>query len=58
MLAPKPCAASTTSGRPCSAATASSAGMSQGLPKLWQTEMATVRGVIAAATAWAVTFVV
>ena len=28
MLAPKPCAASITSGRPCSAATASSAGIS------------------------------
>ena len=58
MLAPKPWAASITSGSPCSAATASSAGISQGLPKLWQAAMATVRGVIAAAIAWGVTLVV
>jgi hypothetical protein len=37
---------------------AARAATSQGLPKLWQAEMATVRGVIAAATACGVTFVV
>ena len=31
--------------------------MSHGLPKLWQAAIATVRGVIAAATAWVETLV-
>ena len=58
MLAPKPCAASMISGRPCSLATASKAGTSHGLPKLWQAATATVRGVIAPRMAWGVTLVV
>ena len=57
-LAPKPWAASTTKGRLYSAAKASSAAMSHGLPKLWQAAIATVRGVIAARTAATLTFVV